>query len=113
MVLSIFAVAMAVIPTMAFIGVRISWLMFERNSLLAFVARSAFCRARSASLLASTARVRAFSAASLASSIAASCLRFILRYRKNTTPKAANITAQQTKDARRNICPRWSMLLFT
>ena len=32
---SIFAVAIAVIPTIAFMGVRISWLILERNSLLA------------------------------------------------------------------------------
>ena len=37
---------------MAFIGVRISWLTLERNSLLARLARSASCKARSrASLL--------------------------------------------------------------
>ena len=35
---SMCVVAIAVIPTIAFIGVRISWLMFERNSLLALVA---------------------------------------------------------------------------
>ena len=39
--LSRLAAAMAVMPTMAFMGVRMSWLMLERNSLLARLARSA------------------------------------------------------------------------
>ena len=42
---SIFARAIAVIPTTPFIGVRISWLMLDRNSLLALLARTASCRA--------------------------------------------------------------------
>ena len=49
--LSILAVAIAVMPTMAFIGVRISWLIFDKNSLLALFAFSASCLARSASTL--------------------------------------------------------------
>ena len=112
-VLSILAVAIAVMPTMAFMGVRISWLILERNSLLALVACSALLWAFSASLLASTARVRAFSAASLASSVSASCLRLILRYRRNTTPKAMNITIQQTMAASSSVSPKWSIMLFT
>ena len=47
--LSMFAVAMAVMPTIAFIGVRMSWLMLERNSLLAWLASSASFWARSTS----------------------------------------------------------------
>ena len=42
---SICAVAMAVMPTIAFIGVRISWLILARNSLLALLASSAAWRA--------------------------------------------------------------------
>ena len=42
---SMWAVAMAVMPTIAFMGVRISWLIFARNSLLALFASSAACRA--------------------------------------------------------------------
>ncbi len=38
-------------PTMAFIGVRISWLMVERNWLLAALAWSARCRSRSSWLI--------------------------------------------------------------
>ncbi len=46
---SILAVAIAVIPTIAFMGVRISWLMLERNSLFALVALTASSLAFSSS----------------------------------------------------------------
>ena len=49
--LSMLAVAMAVMPTMAFIGVRISWLMLERKSLLALLAFSASRCARISSCI--------------------------------------------------------------
>ena len=39
--LSRLAVAMAVMPTMAFMGVRMSWLMLDKNSLFALLALSA------------------------------------------------------------------------
>ena len=42
--------ARSVMPMMPFIGVRISWLMLARNSLLAIVAASARCLATSSSL---------------------------------------------------------------
>ena len=41
---------MAVMPTMAFMGVRMSWLMLERKVLLARVAARASSRAASRSL---------------------------------------------------------------
>ena len=67
--LSILAAAMAVMPTMAFMGVRMSWLILERNSLLARLARSA---------------------SRWAFSTAASWRRDMRRYRKNTTSVAAS-----------------------
>ena len=48
---SMLAVAIAVMPTMAFIGVRISWLMLERNSLLALLAWTASRLAWSSSII--------------------------------------------------------------
>ena len=45
------AVAMAVMPTMAFMGVRMSWDMLERNSLLARLACTASRRAWSSSAI--------------------------------------------------------------
>lgn len=68
-ILDVMMPGMAVMPTMAFMGVRMSWLMLERNSLLARLARSA--------------SLWAFSTA-------ASWRRDMRRYRKNTTSVAAS-----------------------
>ena len=46
---SMWAVAMAVMPTIAFMGVRISWLILAKNSLLALLDSSAVWRAFSSS----------------------------------------------------------------
>lgn len=42
---SMWAVAIAVMPTIAFMGVRISWLIFAKNSLFALLDSTAFWRA--------------------------------------------------------------------
>ena len=60
--------ANSVMPTMAFIGVRISWLMFARNSLLARVASSAFFLAISSSFTNAASRFASFSCTCLAAS---------------------------------------------
>ncbi len=72
---SILAVAIAVMPTMAFMGVRMSWLMLDKNSLFALLACSAARWAFSASRRASTAMVRDFSAVFLALSSSTICCR--------------------------------------
>ncbi len=54
-------------PIMAFIGVRISWLIFDKNCCLAFTASSAIIVAFSALLCASSAIIVASSANTLAS----------------------------------------------
>ncbi len=73
------AVAMAVMPTMAFMGVRISWDILDKNSLLARLACSA--------------SFWAASAARRASSTSRSWARVSWKYLKNTSSRAARITA--------------------
>ena len=48
---SMFAMAIVVIPTIPFIGVRISWLILDRKSLFALFARIASCLALSSSYI--------------------------------------------------------------
>ena len=73
---SMLAVAMAVMPTMAFMGVRMSWDMLERNSLLALLAFSASRRAVSRSAI---------------------CWRIMRKNMRNTAPRATSRAAHTLK----------------
>ena len=84
--------AMAVMPTMPFKGVRISWLMLERNWLFARLASSA---------------------ASLASSKSRSCRLVAAMYQANTIISVRSITAQPPKAVDFQLSPRPAMPSFT
>ena len=84
---SMWAVAIAVMPTIAFIGVRISWLIFAKKSLLALFASRAVCRAFSNSF---------------------SCERVIEKYRRKISVKIIRTEAHYNNVMNM----RWLLRLF-
>ena len=87
---SMWAAAIAVMPTIAFIGVRISWLIFAKNSLLALFASRAACRAFSNSFI---------------------CDRVMEKYRRNITVRMIKTEAQDNNVMNIRWLPRLFMAL--
>ena len=89
---SVLLLAIAVMPTIPFRGVRMSWLIFERNWLFAWLASSADFRGSSRSW---------------------SCRLVTAMYQPNTVSSAISITAQPPKAVEVQLLPRPSIPLFT